>query len=232
MLQIDSFLYEHFAVELKDYITTFDHRYGKVNKFKSTPSEWKTARPSEVHRYLYLESSAGSLTQVTPVSQLLNCLLKSHAFKKWLALATGFALSNIDRQHTIARRFRRGLDYVLANAHDKREPQLDYTLDITLTNCNHASTHGAGETSEEEVYIPTKHDAIELIFAGENFTRTQGDGSDYKNPISWNKLSIILRGGDIQSFIKYISHAVSGDRWDIKGKVELNSDVSDGSIVG
>lgn len=65
MLQLDLFLCEDFAVRLRDYITMFDHRGGKVSGLKS---EWKTARPPEMHRYLYLESAAGPLTHVTPIS--------------------------------------------------------------------------------------------------------------------------------------------------------------------
>ncbi|CAD6447779.1 65b6fd91-16c8-49d5-8d9c-0d80abfcb06c [Sclerotinia trifoliorum] len=228
MLQLSPFLCEHFAIKLKDYITTFNHRYGKTNEQSNTPSEWKTARPPEAHRYLYLDNSAGPLFQATPISQLITCLLRSHAFKKWLALATGFALSNINKQHVIARRFRRGLDYILADAHDKRRPQLDYTLSITPVNCNHASRYGAGETSGEEIYMSTEHDAIQLMFAGRNFTRTLKDGTGYKNPISWNSFSAILRCDGMQSFVKYVSHEASGDRWDIKGKVQLKGHMLDG----
>jgi hypothetical protein len=148
-----------------------------------------------------------------------------------LALATGFALSNIERQHVIARRFRRGLDYILINTHGKGQPQLDYTLDMTPTNCHHANTHSTSETSGEEVYMPAEHDAVELMFTGENLTRARGDGNGYKNPMSWNKFSVILRCDGMQSFVKYVSHAASGDRWDIKGKVQLNNDVLDVPII-
>lgn len=226
ILQIDSFLCEHFAMELKDYILTLDQRNGKANGLRSTSPGWKSARPPEVHRYLYLEGSTVSLNRGTPISQLLDNLLRSYAFKKWLALATGFALSNIDSQHTIARRFRRGLDYILADAHDRKQPQLDYTLNITPMDHVHAGVGSPDELSGEEIYMPAKDDAVELMFAGRNFRTTQDDGSGYKNCISWNKLSVMLRCDGMQSFVKYVSHAASGERWDIKGKVMLTSDAT------
>lgn len=75
--------------------------------------------------------------------------------------------------------------------------------------------------------MPAEHDAFELMFAGKNRTRTRCDGSGYRNPMSWNKFSVIMRYDAMQSFIKYVSHAASEDRWDIKGKVQLNDDVLD-----
>ena len=224
MLQLDPFLCRDFAEKLKDYIAAFKHGEGGNNGSKSMPSEWKTARSPEIHRYLYLETSvAATKHPMAPILQLLQELLPSYAFKKWLALVTGFAPSDIISQHAIARWFRRGLDYILNNTHDKGQSQLSYTLDMTPTNSHHAYTSGACDISGEESYMPAESDAADLLFAGKTITQQQGGRTGCKIPMSWNKLSVILLCDGMQNFVKYVSHAASSDRWDIKGKVEIRS---------
>jgi len=66
-----------------------------------------------------------------PIAQLLNDLLHAHAFEKWLALATGLKPSALPRQHALARRFRAGLDYALANTYKGKH--LDESLDRLIS---------------------------------------------------------------------------------------------------
>lgn len=92
---------------------------------------------------------------------------------------------------------------------------------LTPTNCNYTSTHIVGETSGQEACLPVEHDSIGLMFAEEKSSQCQGDETDYKNSMSWNKFLVKLRCDGMQSCIKYMSHAASEDKWDMKGKVQL-----------
>jgi hypothetical protein len=48
------------------------------------------------------------------------------------------------------------------------------------------------------------------------------DGILFTNPASWNRFSIVLRDKGTLRFVKYVSHAAQGDRWDLKGEVEVD----------
>ncbi|KAK4623558.1 Prolyl 3,4-dihydroxylase ofd1 [Fulvia fulva] len=90
---------------------------------------FKTSRPPHKHRYQYLHASTTSPPDPdSPLKQLLNELLPSLAFRKWLSLVTGLSLK---RCSILARRFRQGLDYQLAQGYEGEEPQLEFTLCIT-----------------------------------------------------------------------------------------------------
>ena len=42
----------------------------------------------------------------------------------------------------------------------------------------------------------------------------------FTDPPAWNRFSIVLRDRGTLRFVKYVSAAAEGDRWDIKGVVE------------
>ncbi|KAJ9603223.1 putative component of NuA3 histone acetyltransferase complex [Cladophialophora chaetospira] len=48
------------------------------------------------------------------------------------------------------------------------------------------------------------------------------DGILFTNPASWNRFSIVLRDRGTLRFVKYVSQAANGDRWDLKGEVEVD----------
>ena len=52
----------------------------------------------------------------------------------------------------------------------------------------------------------------------------EDDSILFTNAPSWNKFSVVLRDKGTLRFVKYVSQAAKGDRWDIKGEVELSSD--------
>lgn len=97
--------------------------------------DFQTSRPPHKHRYQYL--SASSTVRPPPVGSeddphgdILYNLLPSLAFRKWLSLVTGLTLKQCS---VIARRFRRSLDYQLAQGYTGDEPQLEYCLCVTPT---------------------------------------------------------------------------------------------------
>ncbi|KAH6667453.1 Oxoglutarate and iron-dependent oxygenase degradation C-term-domain-containing protein [Halenospora varia] len=103
-------------------------------------SAWKVARPLHKHRYLYQQHTPSTKSKdLDPMQELLQVLLPSSQFRKWLEFATKCEIENYD---IIARRFRRGLDYSLAKTHEG-EPRLEICLGLT-------PTPGWGVDEEEE----------------------------------------------------------------------------------
>ncbi|WWD22752.1 hypothetical protein CI109_107245 [Kwoniella shandongensis] len=82
--------------------------------------------PSSKHRYLTLSGT----TTLTPTFQSINeALFTSNAFRQWLSVVTSLVATG---QRVEARRFRKGLDYTLANGEDKEgEAILDVSLGAT-----------------------------------------------------------------------------------------------------
>lgn len=110
-------------------------RLQKQLETTSFKREFETSRPPHKHRYQYL--AASTLVRPSPVGSeddphgdIMYNFLPSLAFRKWLALTTGLSLK---RCAVLARKFRRGLDYQLAQGYRGEQPQLEYCLNITPT---------------------------------------------------------------------------------------------------
>jgi prolyl 3-hydroxylase /prolyl 3,4-dihydroxylase len=58
-------------------------------------------------------------------------------------------------------------------------------------------------------------------------TEDEGDSILFTNAPSWNKFSIVLRDKGTLRFVKYVSQAAKGDRWDVKGMIELAENAFD-----
>ncbi|KAK4918635.1 putative component of NuA3 histone acetyltransferase complex, partial [Elasticomyces elasticus] len=121
MLQLQGFLSEKFANRIKAET--------EAPKAQSDTA-WKVARPPHKHRYAYLNDEHATDT-ASPFTDLLKDLLHSHAFKKWLALATGLNPAALTKQYALARRFRKGQDYALANTYTSEQPRLEFTINLT-----------------------------------------------------------------------------------------------------
>lgn len=133
IVQLSNFLSEKFSASLKTWL--------EDQTSKSLPLA--TSRPPHKHRYQYLQSQPRGDEADSPLKQVLNDLLPSLAFRKWLALVTGLTLK---RSSIMARRFRKGLDYQLAQGYEGEDPQLEYTLCLTPTT----GWGGEEEKAEDE----------------------------------------------------------------------------------
>ena len=165
-LRLSSVLSAKFSSSLHTYISYQElHALGNL----STPAieastTWKVARPPHKHRFLFQQPSPPAKNpaiEITPLSSLLNTLLPSRPFRKWLCLATGLTLTS---HNILARRFRRGIDYSLATGYNEDVSRLEITLGITPTKGwgddeegedeeredNSASTNGAKKTEADE----------------------------------------------------------------------------------
>ncbi|KAK5944208.1 putative component of NuA3 histone acetyltransferase complex [Knufia obscura] len=276
MLQLESFLADKFTKDLKPYIERIDQP-----AFESHVNPWPIARPPHKHRFAYLTESTAPASDYNPIAQLLNDLLHSHAFRKWLALATGLSPSSLLRQHALARRFRAGHDYALANTYTGDQPRLEFTINLSpstgwqreeptesvpKTNTNTNGKHKPGmngasssstkdtlvdvqevaEYGGEEVYMAADDDDASVhsralpsvgkksrdydpaVYQSNNFDGDDDGGILFTNAPSWNTFSVVLRDKGTMRFVKYVSQAAKGDRWDVKGEVELSADAFDG----
>lgn len=152
-LQLEQVLKPEFASLLKSHIERAETH--------PAPDSWMTAVPPHKHRYLFQSSNPSTSPDTgdngdnsNPVNALLNTLLPSTPFRKWLALASSLSPSNLISHNIIARRFRRGLDYALASSYDPEgnhpsngttidseaepepepeepQPRLEFTLSLT-----------------------------------------------------------------------------------------------------
>jgi len=284
MLQLSNFLNQKFSDRLREQLEDKDG-------ITRSP-EFKTSRPPHKHRYQYLQPSEDQRAgDSMPYEQLLNDLLPSLPFRKWLSLATGLALKKCS---VLARQFRKSLDYQLAQSYEGEDPQLEYTLSITPTRgwgadeqadgedggadgvasggaplngkgkdvqpqegevdgdnvggyelymagddadsddegsddgvdipanagkpSHTQSATGAGDRRSAKRQQPKKADpAVYQAAADED----EDDGILISNPASWNTMSIVLRDKGTLKFVKYVSQAAEGDRWDLTGCVEV-----------
>lgn len=129
-LSLERFLNEKFASRVSAYIEDQERQALPTSSDEiQAQTEWTVARPPHKHRYLYQQPAAGDVSN--PIKELLNVLLPSQAFRKWLALITG--VDHLKSHNFLARRFRRGADYTLASGYDGEEPRLEFTLCLTPT---------------------------------------------------------------------------------------------------
>jgi Rps23 Pro-64 3,4-dihydroxylase Tpa1-like proline 4-hydroxylase len=137
------FLHPKFAQKLKEYIEFQDTDASRSIPFLSKVQNGvNVARPPHKHRYVYRQPVSGvhESPMDTPLDQLLEHLLPSPLFARWLSLVTGLSFT---RAEHMARRFRKGLDYTLATSYEDLEPQLEVCLGIT-------PSPGWGATEDDE----------------------------------------------------------------------------------
>ena len=155
-LLLDTFLSKKFSQSLRTYITEQE----KSSLPPTAPeiekdTSWTVARPPHKHRFLFTRErdQRPSDSVQTPVQDLLENLLPSIPFKKWLQLATGQTLTTHD---SLARRFRKGKDYTLATSYNEAEPRLEIILNITPTTRwgGDEATQGSIGNPEEEESAP------------------------------------------------------------------------------
>jgi len=182
-LQLVNFFNKRFAAALRQWFDQGDIK----------PHRYQISRPPHKHRYHYLRPVTPPLESDTasPYDRILDELLPSLAFRKWLSLATGLTLK---RCAVLARRFRRGLDYQLAQSYDGEDPRLEYTLNVTPTSGwgadevddaadgepdGEAETRGKGKEADTESNENEDNvGGYELYMAGDEAEDNDEDGSD------------------------------------------------------
>jgi Rps23 Pro-64 3,4-dihydroxylase Tpa1-like proline 4-hydroxylase len=141
-VSLDQILHPKFQARLRDHIEAEEAKplpATSAEIIAQTSGKWQVARPPHKQKYLYCEPSSPSTIPQrddfdqskcsNPIEELVDYLLPSLEFKKWLAHATGADATTISR---LARRFRRGCDYQLATEHEG-EPRLELCIGMTPT---------------------------------------------------------------------------------------------------
>ncbi|KAE8351589.1 Oxoglutarate and iron-dependent oxygenase degradation C-term-domain-containing protein [Aspergillus coremiiformis] len=254
-LNLDHFLSDKFSARVRAYIEAQEKKELPQSSDEiQAQTGWTVARPPHKQRYMYLQHSTAAQDEKSPLQELLNDVFPSPAFRKWLAAITG--AERITSYDLMARRFRRGQDYTLASGYDGEEPRLEFTLSLTPTpGWEKAGDEEEEEEEEEEENGKSapkpksdpKDDAegpavggYEIYMAGDeeeegdaaiyrSAAADEDDGILFSTAASWNRLSIVLRDSGTLKFVKYVSAAAQGDRWDITGEmgVEFNDEDED-----
>jgi hypothetical protein len=155
VVSLDNFLHPKFVEQLHSYISTLDNAQLATIPARpnaSSPNETGTAHPPHKHRFLYRHAvPAASLPPAasTPLDKLLDYLLPSALFTRWLKYFTNLSPS---RSSLVARRFRRGLDYTLATGYDDEKPQLEIMLGLTPS----PGWGGDEDNDDDEDIIPAQ----------------------------------------------------------------------------
>lgn len=128
---LDTFLSHKLSNWVRDYIESQESQTlpTETTEIEETTS-WVVARPPHKHRFLFQKASSSKRGD-SPLLDLLEDLLPSDAFQKWLFLATG---QNIISHNSLVRRFRRGRDYTLATGYEEDAPHIELCLSITPTS--------------------------------------------------------------------------------------------------
>ncbi|KAJ3473323.1 hypothetical protein NLG97_g10374 [Lecanicillium saksenae] len=128
IITLDNFLSKKFSARVREYV--------EAQEAKALPEESgaieKTRRGS-------LPDELRTSQDESPITELLDHVFPSRAFRNWLEVAAHGVVRSHD---VIARRFRRGHDYTLATNHEG-SPRLELNLSITPTS-------GWGEEEEKE----------------------------------------------------------------------------------
>lgn len=128
---LDTFLSRKFSDSIRDYIESQESQTlpRESTEIEKTTS-WTVARPPHKHHFLF-QQGGSSKSGESPLLDLLEDLLPSEAFQKWLSLATG---QTIMSHNSLVRRFRRGQDYTLATGYEEDAPRIELCLSITPTS--------------------------------------------------------------------------------------------------
>lgn len=167
-LTLDAFLAPRFLESLWEFISTEESQplATETTSLEKTTS-WMVARPPHKHRFLFQqvrEIHNSDPRSQSPLQDLLENLLPSLPFYKWLQLATG---QTVSCHNLLARRFRRGKDYTLATGYDEEDPRLEITLAITPSvgwepdRGDEDADENEDEVYDEDAQESTGHDAAE-----------------------------------------------------------------------
>ncbi|EWM29358.1 hsp90 chloroplast targeted [Nannochloropsis gaditana] len=192
---------------------------------------WELIGPPHKQRYLRLGATGLSSDPVekaktaTDLMAALRGLFGSEAFARYLARLTGSIPSGV---RTEARRFRPGLDYTLAHYGIlTKDPRLDATLAF-VDDGNKAKKElwESGDVGGFGCYIKAEvgNDGAE---AAESYRRqAHGEEDDQVLNVSaaHNALSLVLRETQAMRFVKYVSAAAPGSRWDVVSEYCLDGE--------
>ncbi|KAI8818194.1 Oxoglutarate and iron-dependent oxygenase degradation C-term-domain-containing protein [Fimicolochytrium jonesii] len=229
-IQLAEFLNDELAEQIRVATTADDAACGfdkpvMPKHGTGVAGDWKVDGPPHKLRYLALRpsqpsSSTTTTTQTQPTPTTVFHTLTTHlfptpAFRRWLALLTQLPPTH---HRGLARRFRPGLDYTLAWSSPTR--LLDATLCLTPSN---PTLWESDEMGGYEAYMaPDDGDMDAAVYR-----TVQDEGALLTVSAGWNVLTIVVRDEGLMRFVKYVSAAAPGSRWDVSWEYQVPVDESD-----
>ncbi|EED13271.1 oxidoreductase, putative [Talaromyces stipitatus ATCC 10500] len=195
------------------------------------------------------QNITSSDSEANPIEELLTKYLPSQAFRKWLTLITGadrltdhnllvrrfrrgqdYTLANSYEGEEPRLEFTIGLTatpgWEKADVNNEEDEDLE-EKEVTK-NGKDGSTEADesdGKEKEEpsvggyEIYMSGDDDEDAGDAAIYKAAHGDDDGILFSMAAGWNRMSIVLRDSGTLKFVKYVSAAARGDRWDITGEV-------------
>jgi len=230
--QMHEAMTEESILELPDFLTPAIAKslHSHLSKQDSSPTDedWQVAGPPHKQRFRY--------SHTLQPHNIID-LFTHPAFRKWIYHATGLEITS---ERHLARHFRKGRDYTLATEHTSLTPQLEATLNLTPSSLRpkppkavgisakavfSAKETGwtTGEFGGYEVYLApsAEEDADPAVYKA---VEEGDDGVLLSSDACWNKFSLVLRDKGVLKFVKYVSRAAWGGRWDITSEWAIKED--------
>jgi prolyl 3-hydroxylase /prolyl 3,4-dihydroxylase len=224
LLEIPDFLNADVAKSLHQYLSTQDQ--------SPTSEGWQVAGPPHKQRFRYTHNA------IHPTLNILE-LFQHPAFHKWLHHVTDLEVIS---QRSIARHFRPGSDYTLATEHTATTPQLEATLCLTPSALKPKPKKATGISAKavlsakETGWTTGEFGGYEVYLAPSNdeeadpavYKASEGDdGVLVSTDAAWNVFSLVLRDTGVLKFVKYVSRAAWGGRWDVTSEWSVKYDDDD-----
>jgi prolyl 3-hydroxylase /prolyl 3,4-dihydroxylase len=223
-----------------DELCQLGHSRPSMNYSAGQTGHWKIKGPSHKQRYMVYnkpqtpQSRRGNSShQVTiddantVIGEILADLYKSFfntpEFLRYLYLVTMIPLR--ESKHEI-RRFRCGLDYLVANMSSLLSDQS--LLDVTMCFVNnklkkYQRLWDSGDIGGYECYIEADKD-IDSAATAEIYRVNDPEEDTELLSVQggFNRLNIVLRDTGVMKFIKYVSYRAPSSRWDISMEYKID----------
>ncbi|KAJ2716734.1 putative component of NuA3 histone acetyltransferase complex [Coemansia spiralis] len=226
-ISLGAFLNANTAAALEQALQAADASDGiEADRPRITPhgagehGPWRAAGPPVVRRFLHLDSTAAAAAD-SPLAALRDELFDTPAFARWLAAVTGLALC---ARRGLVRRFRPGLDYTLASPDGATVPVLDAVLCLAVRPTAWAD----GTVGGYHCYIDGGDGDASNDGSVFRITGNDNDAVLLTNPAAWNTLSLAMREPGVVHFVKYVSAAAPGSRWDVSYEFQAEEEEDDG----
>ncbi|KAK2080949.1 hypothetical protein QBZ16_000803 [Prototheca wickerhamii] len=236
-VQLQSFLRRDVAARLAELAAAADARDG-LDACRAPGAYdvgqrdgWRAFGPAFKQRYLrYMPGSAATSDEAgEALADVCHNLLATPAFRRFIYKLTTLELIG---ERGEVRRFRPGLDYTVAH-HGvlAAKPCLDAVL--CVLGADTPESHElweAGEVGGYEAYLLADDDEEAPTKAEVYRANADGTGPEETGVINispaHNCLSLVLRDEetDLLKFVKYVSAAAPGSRWDVSMEYELEKD--------
>lgn len=211
----------------QDQVDGVGHGVKPAHDVGYVTGEWEPVGPPHKQRYMRLVAADGAAKEEKKESSaevaafltsLRDELFGSPAFAQYLARLTGVEPTAVS---TEARRFRPGLDYTLAHYGIlTKDTRLDASLSfVDDGRKGRKAMWDSGDVGGFGCYIKAEegNDGAE---AAESYRRQAHDKEEEEEDVlsvfaAQNALSLVLRQTQAMRFVKYVSAAAPGSRWDV-----------------